>query len=191
MFGLKDLPKHAKKWEKELTAIASKGIISPMLFQAITEITVALKAQNWSQAYQLSAVKSYICGNLNPKDKKNAFQEDREANERTLKASVYMILDLMHHDIAFALEELPSGAMLLSDNGQAHSMKSIGSHPIIMRMKKEHRDIQKWPGKARKYPLSDWQYEVQNGDTVLGYKEWVKGRLECDEAISPKKKRSN
>ena len=24
-----------------------------------------------------------------------------------------------------------------------------------------------------KYPISDWQYEVANGDTVLGYSEWV------------------
>lgn len=31
-----------------------------------------------------------------------------------------------------------------------------------------------------KYPLSDWQYEVQNGDTRLGYDEWVEHCLERD-----------
>lgn len=143
MFGLKDLPKHAKKWEKDLTAIATKGIISPMLFEATIETLVAIKAQNWTLAYQLTAVKSYIVGEINPKDKKNAFQEDQVANDKSLKNSVYLILDRMHHDLAFALEELPSGMMTLSSNGQVHSMKSIGSHPIIMRIKKEHTAIHK------------------------------------------------
>lgn len=29
-----------------------------------------------------------------------------------------------------------------------------------------------------KYPMSDWRYEVINGDTVLGYVEWVNHKLE-------------
>jgi hypothetical protein len=33
---------------------------------------------------------------------------------------------------------------------------------------------------SKKYPKSDWQYEVKNGDTVLGYKEWVEHRIESD-----------
>lgn len=31
-----------------------------------------------------------------------------------------------------------------------------------------------------KYPKSDWQYEVSNGSTILGYKEWVKHCVESD-----------
>lgn len=31
-----------------------------------------------------------------------------------------------------------------------------------------------------KYPITDWQYEVANGDTVLGYKEWLSHKLEAD-----------
>jgi hypothetical protein len=34
----------------------------------------------------------------------------------------------------------------------------------------------------KKYPKSDWYYEVKNGDTVLGYKEWVEHRKEADNA---------
>ncbi|MCD6056507.1 MAG: hypothetical protein K0Q89_37 [Thermomicrobiales bacterium] len=30
------------------------------------------------------------------------------------------------------------------------------------------------------YTLADWQYEVANGDTVLGYTEWVEHKLEAD-----------
>jgi hypothetical protein len=33
-----------------------------------------------------------------------------------------------------------------------------------------------------KYPKSDWQYDVKNGDTKLGYKEWVAHNKECEES---------
>lgn len=32
-------------------------------------------------------------------------------------------------------------------------------------------------GEHPEHPLSDWRYEVQNGDTRLGYWEWVAARL--------------
>lgn len=31
-----------------------------------------------------------------------------------------------------------------------------------------------------RYPLGDWQYEVQNGDTRLGYDDWVAHKIESD-----------
>jgi hypothetical protein len=150
MFNKNSLPKASQKWIRDLTKIATKGVISPRLFEAITEITVALKAQNWELAYQLTAVKSYICGVINPKDKKNAFQEDQDANKKMFKASVYVILDCMHHDIAFAMDELPSGTMVLSGNGQVQKMKSKGIHPIVRRIQYEHRAIQKKAEGSRK-----------------------------------------
>lgn len=30
------------------------------------------------------------------------------------------------------------------------------------------------------YPWSDWQYEVTNGDTKLGYADWLQGKLESE-----------
>jgi len=30
------------------------------------------------------------------------------------------------------------------------------------------------------YPFEDWQYEVSNGDTRLGYWLWVVHSIECD-----------
>jgi hypothetical protein len=33
-----------------------------------------------------------------------------------------------------------------------------------------------------KYPKSDWQFEVENGDTMLGYWEWVLCKLEEEES---------
>jgi len=38
------------------------------------------------------------------------------------------------------------------------------------------------------YPIEDWQYDVTNGDTKLGYKEWVEHNVEShrnDKSISP------
>lgn len=31
------------------------------------------------------------------------------------------------------------------------------------------------------YPMEDWKYEVDNGETLLGYQDWVKDRREQDE----------
>lgn len=28
------------------------------------------------------------------------------------------------------------------------------------------------------HPHADWRYEVANGDTLLGYHEWLKSRLD-------------
>lgn len=36
-----------------------------------------------------------------------------------------------------------------------------------------------------KYPLSDWQYEVGNGDTKLGYAEWWAHRVEANAPPTP------
>ena len=33
---------------------------------------------------------------------------------------------------------------------------------------------------TEKYPKVDWQYEVANDDTVLGYAEWVEHKVESD-----------
>ncbi|MBE3143809.1 MAG: hypothetical protein IMZ61_07795, partial [Planctomycetes bacterium] len=96
-----------------------------------------------------TTVKSYITGTINPKDKANAFQEDREANEKIFGNSVYCTLDGIHHDIAFALDELPSGMMTMHGNGKVHEMKSKGTHPIVRRIKYEHCQIKKDAEKRR------------------------------------------
>lgn len=31
------------------------------------------------------------------------------------------------------------------------------------------------------YPLSDWMYEVQNGDTRLGYEDWVEHKIDMED----------
>lgn len=34
---------------------------------------------------------------------------------------------------------------------------------------------------SQKYPIEDWKYEVQNGDTTLGYVDWINHRIEADD----------
>jgi hypothetical protein len=33
----------------------------------------------------------------------------------------------------------------------------------------------------KKYPLADWKYDVANGDTKLGYADWVLHNIESHE----------
>jgi hypothetical protein len=34
--------------------------------------------------------------------------------------------------------------------------------------------------KPVKYPIEDWMYKVANGDTRLGYKEWLEHQIESN-----------
>lgn len=125
-----------------LENILDKGIISPTLRKAIEAITEALDKKNLNLAYQLSVCKSYISGVLNPKNKINAFQEDSDTNKKLFKRDVYCILNGIHHDIAFAINALPSGMMIVG-GGTVKEMESKGTHPIIKRIKFEHNTIHK------------------------------------------------
>jgi hypothetical protein len=125
--------------------LLAKGFISPTLKLAIEESLKAIKNKDLELAYQLSACKSYIANKIDPKRRafrSNAFQEDREKNEATLKASAYCIMDNFNADIAWTLQAMPSGMMTVykTESGLVvESMKIIGQHPIIKRMKYEKK----------------------------------------------------
>jgi hypothetical protein len=34
-----------------------------------------------------------------------------------------------------------------------------------------------------RYPKGDWQYDVANGDTVLGYADWLAHNIEIDKIL--------
>lgn len=82
-------------------------------------------------------------GELNYKPKTHAFREDREANKKIFKGQdIYSLLDYIHYDIAYGIDAMPSGMMVLSAHG-SQSMKSEGTHPIIKRIKLEQNYIRK------------------------------------------------
>jgi hypothetical protein len=145
---MKDSWNNPVTWKKDLNKIIVKATISPRLREAARETIKALQTHNWNLAYQLTAVKSYVTGVLDPKDKVHAFQENHEANKKILGSSVYSIMDGIHHAIAFSIDALPSGAQVVSLNG-IREMKSKGTHPIVRRIKYEHRQIEKDAEKRR------------------------------------------
>jgi hypothetical protein len=132
---------------KKLQFILKKAVISPMLKTAIENTIEAIKSKDLNLAYQITAVKSFITGEINPKDKSHAFQENCEKNEKILGNSVYSILDGIHHDLAFRNGSIPSGMMMfgVAKDGKkvCNEFKAQGMHPIIKRMKVEKNNIQK------------------------------------------------
>jgi len=130
-----------------LKKILAKAHISPMLLTAVSETIRALEADDLALAYQLTVVKSFIMGRLEPNDKNHAFQEDQEFNETLFKGqNVYCLLDAIHHDIAWKLSQLPSGMMILSRGPKGavvEEMKSAGTHPIVKRIILERNRIHK------------------------------------------------
>jgi len=140
---MKNLPKHIPT----LKRILAKARISHMLYQAVEDTIFALKTNNLDLAYQLTVVKSFIMGRLEPNDKNHAFQEDQEFNETLFKGqNVYCLLDAIHHDIAWKLSQLPSGMMILSRGPKGavvEEMKSAGTHPIVKRIILERNRIHK------------------------------------------------
>ena len=136
-----------------LKLILKKGIMSPRLKEAVEAILKAINDKNPPLAYQLSVVKSFITGTLNPKDKVHAFQEDQDANEKSLGESIYSLLDGVHFRLSMAVDSMPSGMMILSSSKdgktmKTEEMKSVGSHPIIRRIKAERKALYK------KYPTT-------------------------------------
>lgn len=139
-----------RNWKPDMKKILKKGIISPRLHEAVTAILQALEDKDLDLAYQLSACKSLICAADLFLDsnayKKNAFWENREHNDKVLTASVYVILDTFHHDVAWELDKLPSGRMTVSQKGKNlvySEMKPKGMHTIVRRIRFEKNQIRK------------------------------------------------
>jgi hypothetical protein len=101
-----------KTWTKNLVKARNKGKINPCLDKALEAIIKALMKQDWDLACQLTAVKSHISDVIDPKSG-YSFQENHRANEKTLGTSLYSMLDGMHHTLAFSLDEIPSGMMVM------------------------------------------------------------------------------
>jgi len=160
-----------KAYIKELKKWLAKGRMSPMLRQAIEDTMGALKKGDLQLAYQLTACKSFIVGTMRDSAKTRRFREGRlqdgrhnffresdRLNTKALGNSLYSLLDGMHHNLAFAIEALPSGMVVLSRNPQGgitqHHMAHTGTHPVIACMKMEQQEIEEqsrqWAAKPLK-----------------------------------------
>ena len=61
----------------------------------------------------------------------------------------------------------------------------LGDQLITSCFRNNTRGIRSWHSghwdSHRDFPVSDWQYEVANGDTRLGYQQWVNDQIEMGE----------
>jgi len=131
---------------EQLSEILEKAIISEPLKNAVKETILALEGGDTELAFELTAVKSLICGERSD-PRVNHFRENQLRNEAFFGRSVYALLDSIHRDLAFELSKIPSGTMILSANGMREKAESERQHPIITRIQEERNAIRE---KARK-----------------------------------------
>lgn len=134
-----------------LDTLLNKAIMNANLKLAVTESKKALQANNIPLAADLTAVKSQICGAMRipKKDLVYAhhctFRENQDTNEKRLRGkTVYRVLDGMHHTLAFAADQLPSGAVVYT-RGKAHERApSTAPNKIIRLMNTESASAQRY-----------------------------------------------
>lgn len=87
-------------------------------------------------------------------------------------------LEQLFRDVVFGIRTVPEFIEALSALAEeAAGQKAAGDVGMEMLSAIELREKYGHWNEHPEYPVSDWQYEVDNGDTRLGYWEWVEGRL--------------
>lgn len=120
-----------------LNKILAKAKMSPDLRNAVMELKNAIKSGNKIMAYELSAVKSFIGGDLK-KPSTYHFREDMDYNEKALGSSVYSLLDSVHFHIAMETQKIPAGMMVFSASGIRQKGMPTGKSKTLELIKKEH-----------------------------------------------------
>jgi len=126
-----------------LNKILDKGKMNDTLRNAIIEVKEALANNDLELAYEVSAVKSYIASSGKDLPSYYHFIEDWKSNEEALGSSIYSLLDSMHHDLAFALNKMPSGMMVVSFNGWRSKGPPTRESPTLTLITLEHEEIRK------------------------------------------------
>lgn len=130
-----------------LQDILDKGRMSVTLRKAVAATASAIEAGDYELAYQISACKSLVCGEMDTgRNRQDHFREDGDANEKALGGSIYMLLDGVHFKLAMKVGKLSSGMMVVSRSPEGLSMEEMrheGEHPIVRRIQSENRRIAK------------------------------------------------
>jgi hypothetical protein len=131
---------------KILDRIISKAKISPELHGAVIELKDALRKKDIVRAYELSAVKSLICSDINIPSSKCHFRENSEYNMKILGAGgrgVYGILDNIHFDLAMKAGKIPAGMMIFSAEGIRQKGSSLGKSRTLELIRREQARIKR------------------------------------------------
>lgn len=147
-------PRKITRW---LDKMYREAVVSPDLKRALREARDAMKAKDYQLAEEVTAVKSYVVGEIDPSDTRDHFQEDGEENRRLFGGeTVYDILDAMTHELSFYLmsqgrEVIPAGAVVIgrtesgriraqgrNDPGVSDRLEPEGSSVTLRLMQAEH-----------------------------------------------------
>jgi hypothetical protein len=135
---------------KTLDKILSKAEMSPDLRNAIIELKEALRKKDIIRAYEVSAVKSYICTRMGIEKRKQChFTENGEYNSKVLgmgERDVYGILDNIHFDLAMKAGKIPAGMMVFSAGGIQQKGMPMGKSKTLELIRKEHERIHREVG---------------------------------------------
>jgi len=136
---------------ENLDLILKGAKMSDALKNAVIELKDALEKKDYDRAYELSAVKSLIVGDIKP-IVGCLFREDSKHNEKMLGKSLYGYLDGLHHKISFNLmragkDVIPSGAMIIKGTTTGLAIRQKGlpklESPSLKRIKIELEQIRK------------------------------------------------
>ena len=130
----------AEDYDKELDEILAKAKISPMLKSAVEEIKEAEQKGDDGLVADLSAVKLHIILELDPKDKKHAFQEDGKYNLKKIGYTVYDFLDEINMIYAIRSNKIPASVISYSTRGLKMSSPPKPTSPVLKRMLIEHKN---------------------------------------------------
>lgn len=142
------------KMIRELNLLIKEARVSPELRNAMIELRAAIRAKNYPLAAELAVVKSYVVGmmNLDPKHGIDHFREDAEWNREHFDGEdVYRVLDVIQHELAFNLHQMPAGAMIISrssSSGKPHieqrqptAIVAQEESPTLKYIAEEHAEI--------------------------------------------------
>jgi hypothetical protein len=146
-----------ENYKIDLLNLLAGNTLSPKLRECITEILKAIDQHDLNLAYELSAVKSFIATKAQPTEKYH-FTETNEIGPK----SAYWILDNLHHNLAFTIGKIPSGAMIISSQGIQQKQKAKITHPLIELMNQEYVAIQKEVSES----WSKWRKEQEQKNFV-------------------------
>lgn len=149
------MPVDVEQAKQDLRMILDKAKISPDLRKVVRGILEALERNDMRLASELSSVKSFVTGSMDVRGYR--FREDAEYNRQVLGGTdVYIILDGMHHELAFTLQEMPSGRTVLSSRGVGRMPDISGrgrsalSHPLVRLIQQEKDATRRRVEKSRR-----------------------------------------
>lgn len=130
-------------YEKILSEILEKGKMNNYLKDAVKEIKTALIKKDYKLVADLSNVKSFIIGEIDPSiENHEHFQEDSKYNDKVLGLDIYTILDDLDFYYSMKTNQMPHGVVEYSTSGIRERKIPKSSNFIIKLMEQEEEEME-------------------------------------------------